>query len=154
FGELAASDVAFRWAGGVVASTLSPERQIELAQQPLQRPGVASDEPQEIQIGKEGYLSSTVSLSQGAGSLVSLTVLRSLDKPTLFLAQLNRILIAIGLLTILLGSAIGYFISETIARPLGDLVAGVRALEHGDFTFPVKVDSTDEVSVVTGAFVR
>ncbi len=68
---------------------------------------------------------------------VTLTVLKSFDKATSFLRDLNRILLGLGLLSVIAGSVLVFFISDTFTRPLANLVAGVRALEGGDYGFPL-----------------
>ena len=154
FASVASSEVAFNYAGAPVASTLNPSQQSELARQirePAQNP---SDDTQEIQLGSELYLSKTVNLSAEGGPLVSLTVLKSFDKATLFLSGLNRVLIGLGLLSILAGSALVFWISHTYTKPLEGLVAGVRALGQGDFSYPLDAQGGDEVSEVTDAFIR
>ena len=47
-----------------------------------------------------------------------------------------------------------FLISHTFTRPLASLVAGVRALEKGDFSYPLESSGGDEVAEVTGAFPR
>jgi len=154
FGELAASEVAFSWAGIIVSSTLAPEQQQELSRQVAALPATAPDAPQEIQLGSERYLVTTVSLSSGTRPGASLSVLRSFDKATLFLTQLNRILLGLGFLAIAMGTLLGFVLSDTFTRPLGNLVAGVRALEGGNYSFPLQSSGQDEVAVVTRAFGR
>ncbi len=154
FGELAASEVAFSWAGSIVSSTLAPEQQQELSRQVAALPATAPDAPQEIQLGSERYLVTTVTLSSGTRPGASLSVLRSLDKATLFLTQLNRILLGLGFLAIVVGTLLGFVLSDTFTRPLGNLVAGVRALEGGNYSFPLQNSGQDEVAVVTRAFGR
>src|SRR5205814_2102941 len=44
--------------------------------------------------------------------------------------------------------------TATSSRPLGNLVAGVRALEGGNYSFPLQNSGQDEVAVVTRAFGR
>ncbi len=45
-------------------------------------------------------------------------------------------------------------ISHTFTRPLKSLVAGVRSLERGDYSYPLRSQGNDEVAEVTGAFLR
>ena len=154
FASIAASEVAFNFEETPVASTLSPalqpslEREIRTSRQSL------FGDAQEIQLGSERYLSKTVNLSQGGGPLVSLTVLKSLDKATQFLNGLNHVLIGLGLLSILAGGALVFWLSHTYTKPLAGLVAGVRALGQGDFTYPLEKRGGDEVAEVTDAFIR
>ncbi len=53
-----------------------------------------------------------------------------------------------------MGSGLVFFISHTFTRPLGNLVAGVRALEGGDFHHPLDPRGGDEVAELTRAFDR
>jgi signal transduction histidine kinase len=154
FASVASSEVAFNFVGAPVASTLSPALQSELARQIREPAQSLSDDTQEFQLGSELYLAKTVDLSPEGGPLVSLTVLKSFDKATLFLRGLNRVLIGLGLLSILAGSSLVFWISHTYTKPLEGLVAGVRALGHGDFSYPLDARGGDEVSEVTDAFVR
>ena len=151
FASVASSEVAFSFGGTPVASTLSPALQSELARQIT---AVASSEPREIPLGSEHYLAETVNLSSGDGPLVSLTVLKSFDKATLFLGGLNHVLIGLGLFSICAGSALVFWISHTYTKPLAGLVAGVRALGQGDFSYPLDSPGGDEVAEVTDAFIR
>jgi two-component system cell cycle sensor histidine kinase/response regulator CckA len=93
-------------------------------------------------------------LSAAAAPSVSLSVLKSLDKATLFLAQLNHVLLGLGLLSVIAGSSLVFLISHTFTRPLANLVEGVRALGRGDFNYPLADRAGDEVAEVTGAFNR
>ena len=154
FASVASSEVAFNYAGAPVASTLSSSQQSDLARQIRETAQNHSDDTQEIQLGSEIYLAKTVNLSPEGGPLVSLTVLKSFDKATLFLSGLNRVLIGLGLISILAGSALVFWISHTFTKPLEGLVAGVRALGQGDFSYPLEAQGGDEVSEVTDAFIR
>jgi signal transduction histidine kinase/ActR/RegA family two-component response regulator len=154
FSNIAASEVAFYADNRIVASTLSAAQQSELTRNirsDSQRP---SQVPQEIRIGAERYLAATVTLSSGESTAVSLSVLKSLDKATMFLAALNHVLLGLGLLSVIAGSALVFVISHTFTRPLESLVAGVRALERGDFSYPLSDAGGDEVAEVTRAFDR
>ena len=150
FSKIASSDVAFRWGDTFVASTLTSAQQAELGRQP---PGDAAGSRQ-TEIGNERYLATTVALPPDTQPRVTLTVLKSFDKATSFLRELNRILFGLGLLSVVAGSVLVFFISDTFTRPLANLVAGVRALEGGDYGFPLESTGGDEVSEVTGAFSR
>ena len=100
------------------------------------------------------FLSTSLELAGARTPSVRLSVLKSYDQATAFLDSLNRLLLALGLAAVVGGSALVFFISHTFTRPLGNLVAGVRALEKGDFTYPLDARGGDEVAEVTGAFNR
>ena len=153
-GKIAASEVAFRFGDTLVASTLSGPQQAEAARQLPGQPTGSAGQPQEIQLGSERYLAATVRISPQGESSVSLSVFKSFDKASAFLRQLNGVLAGLGMLSVLAGSALVFFISDTFTRPLASLVAGVRALGTGDFDFPLEQAGGDEVAEVTGAFTR
>ena len=83
-----------------------------------------------------------------------LWVLKSFDQATAFLSSLNELLLGLGLAAVLTGSLLVFLISHTFTRPLGTLVAGVRALGHGDYAYPLSPQGGDEVAEVTGVFDR
>ena len=153
FGGIASSEVAFECANTVVASTLNEIQKTELLRQIGSNPAPGAD-AKEIQIGREDYLVKTVSLSPAGALPVSLSVLKSFDKATSFLKGLDHLLEALGLLCLLAGGIVAFLISDTFTRPLATLVAGVRALEGGDFLYPLEKTGGDEVAEVTGAFDR
>src|SRR5262249_37045593 len=111
-------------------------------------------ESQELQYGNQRYLATRVNLSPAGDRPVTLTVLKSLDQGMLFVNRLNRILLALGLASIVAGGLLVFFISHTFTKPLANLFAGVHALEHGDFSYPLEPEIHDEVGEVTGAFER
>jgi signal transduction histidine kinase/CheY-like chemotaxis protein len=152
--SIASSDVAFYYGDALVASTLPANLHNELARPLLDRSNDPSGTPREIQLGKERFLMTTVSLSPSDGPPVSLSILKSLDRATSFLKGLNRVLLGLGLLSVLAGSALVFVISDTFTRPLANLVDGVRALGRGDFAYPLENSGGDEVAEVTAAFDR
>src|SRR5207302_8169479 len=58
----------------------------------------------------------------------------------------------LGFAALLAGSLLVFILSHTFTRPLGSLVAGVRALEKGDFNYALDPHGGDEVAEVTRAF--
>ncbi len=152
--RVAASEVAFRYGDGIVRSTLTPsqEAQLQRAGTNAASEGVAA--PDEVRLGDERFLTTSIDLSSPGTTAVRLSVLKSFDQATAFLTSLNQLLAALGLAAVLAGSILVFLISRTFIRPLDNLVAGVRALEHGDYRYPLEARGGDEVSEVTGAFDR
>lgn len=151
--RIAASQVAFYYGDTVVASTLTPSHEAELARHSFVHSSSGIADPEEVQLGDERFLGTSLELMAGK-TPVRLTVLKSYDQATAFLDSLNRLLLALGLAALVGGSALVFFISHTFTRPLGNLVAGVRALENGDFQYALDPRGSDEVAEVTGAFNR
>ena len=152
--RIAASQVAFYYGDTIVRSTLTPAQEAELARQNVVRTSSVSSDTEEVQLGDERFLGTSLELADGKSPSVRLSVLKSYDQATAFLDSLNHLLLALGLAAVLGGSALVFFISHTFTRPLGSLVEGVRALEKGDFTYPLDPHGGDEVAEVTGAFDR
>jgi len=151
--KVAGSQVAFSCGSEVVGTTLMPP-QVQTGNLQGLISGSAQDEPRDVEIGKERFLATSLELSGSRTTPVRLTVLGSYDQATKFLDRLNRYLVLLGLAAILVGSALVFFISHTFTRPLESLVAGVRALEGGDFHHPLDPRGHDEVAEVTRAFDR
>src|ERR1700741_300660 len=154
FSAVAGSDVIFRAGDTMIASGLPALEEKQLARKlDANEPG-ASAEPREIQLGKERYLASTEEMYRNPALHVSLNVLKSFDQAASFLNGLNRLLVGLGLLALIAGSVSGFLISNSITQPLKKLVHGVKALEEGDYNYPLTVTRADEVGLVTEAFSR
>jgi len=150
--RVASCQVAFRYGKDIVVSTLLSNQQQELATHENLATARESPRSQEIELGGEVFLGTSLVLAPAGSQPVILTVLKSYDAATQFLENLNRLLLAVGLVAVLAGSWLIFLISHTFTRPLANLVSGVRALEKGDFAFPLNVRSRDEVAELTTAF--
>jgi len=151
--KVAGSQVAFSVADEVIATTL-PSTQVEAGNLRTFITESAQESPRDVEIGKERFLATSLDLSGSRTMPVRLSVLESYDQATKFLGQLNRYLLLLGLAAVVVGSGLVFFISHTFTRPLGSLVAGVRALEGGDFHHPLDSRGRDEVAELTRAFDR
>jgi signal transduction histidine kinase len=152
--RIASSQVAFLYGSTPVASTLQTRQDAELAQFVPSRSDLSASGAKEIQLGGERFLATTVELAPSVPPFVRLSVLKSYDKAAVFLDSLNRVLLVLGLVAVLAGSVLVFLISKSFMAPLANLVAGVRALEMGDFAYPLAGRSGDEVAEVTAAFDR
>jgi len=156
--RISASEVAFRYGDSIVRSTLKPAQEAELLGAGHRSAGAATAEADQIRLGEERFLATSVDLPAAIGQpgsrTLNLWVLKSLDQATAFLSSLNELLLALGLAAVLAGSFLVFLISRTFTRPLENLVEGVRALEHGNFAFPLEARGEDEVAEVTGTFDR
>jgi signal transduction histidine kinase len=152
--RVASSHVVFRFGPTTAVSTLTPAQRAELSRQVDRQPAGLAWGPLDIRLGAERFVATSVELTPGGRSSVSLIVLKSYDQATAFLDNLNRWLLGLGFVAILAGSALVFLISSTFTRPLADLVAGVHALEKGDFSYPLTARGKDEVSELTTSFDR
>ena len=151
--KVAGSQVAFSCGNEIVGTTLTSAQSQDASIQNLIA-GSIHDEPRDVEIGAERFLATSLVLSGSRSTPVRLSVLGSYDQATKFVDQLNRYLLLLGLAAILVGSGLVFFISHTFTRPLGSLVAGVRALEGGDFHHPLDPRGGDEAAELTRAFDR
>jgi signal transduction histidine kinase len=152
--RIASSQVAFFYGDTLIVSTLQPEQKSELARLSPNQSDLSGSIRKEIRLGEEEFLATTVELAPRIPPFVRLSVLKSYDKAAFFLDRLNRVLLGLGLLAVLAGSGMVFLISDTFTKPLANLVSGVRALETGDFTYPLANRFDDEVAEVTAAFER
>ena len=152
--RIAGGRVAFSYADNVVSSNLDPAVEAELSRQRLPESRPAPTQPWSVVLGNEQFVETTVELAPQGSPSVRLTVLKSYDQATAFLEKLNRLLLGLGLLAVLVGSALVFFISHTFTRPLSSLLSGVAALERGDFTYALDVGGRDEVAELARAFDR
>jgi signal transduction histidine kinase len=152
--RVAASEVAFRYGDLIVRSTLKPAQESELLRVATRTAAGGPPQGDLIPLGEERFLATSVDLPTPGGPALNLWVLKSFDQATAFLSSLNELLLALGLTAVLAGSLLVFLISHTFTRPLENLVAGVRALEQGDFAYPLQARGGDEVAEVTGTFDR
>ncbi len=154
FSKVVSSEIVFRCGEAVVASTLPRgDRPTDplLTMAAIRPLGEAF---RELQIGNERYVETSVGLSAAGNQPVTLSVLKSLDKATEFLSRLNRVLLGMGFISVIAGGVLVFLISHTFTKPLSNLVAGVHALESGDYSYPLSDKGGDEVGEVTVAFDR
>jgi len=152
--RVAASEVAFRYGDLIVRSTLKPSQESELRHVSPRTAAGGPPQGDEIRLGGELFLATSVDLAMAGDRALNLWVLKSFDQATAFLSNLNELLLALGLTAVLAGSLLVFLISHTFTRPLENLVAGVRALELGDYAYPLHARGGDEVAEVTGTFDR
>jgi signal transduction histidine kinase len=152
--RVAAGEVAFRYGDAMVRSTLKPAQEVALLGATVGQDSQNRSEVEQVLLGEERFLATSVDLHSPGAPALRLWVLKSVDQATAFLSSLNTLLLALGLTAVVAGSLLVYLISHTMTRPLESLVAGVRALEQGDYAYPLQVRGGDEVAVVAGAFDR
>ena len=146
-GRISSSHLIFRSGQDVVMSTFSLAEERELGPQ-LRRHRIEG----EIQTDSERFFANSTALASGTEAALSLTILKSYREATASLKSLNHLLLGLGVVAVLAGGLLVFVISDRSTRPLTCLAKGVRALEQGDFTYPLKPHGGDEVAEVTRAF--
>jgi len=148
-GRILSSEIAFRYRGRIVASTLDPLQESELSSQLQDRVT-----PDQIHLGSNRFFASSVQLTPDLPDGASMVVLRSDGETMAFLHRLNLLLLRVGFLAVLAGGFLAFLISNTFTTPLGRLMRGVHALEQGDFNYQLDLQGGGEVAEVTLAFDR
>jgi len=147
--RVASGQVAVVCAGSEVVSTVESSEVRKLQQALTAR---TSDEPVDVELGNESFVVASLALNRGEPP-VTIYVMKSYDQAAQFLSHLRQLLLGVALGAVLLGSLLVYLLASTFTRPLERLVQGVRALEKGDYAFPLEVRQDGEVGEVTNAFV-
>ncbi len=137
--------------GKIVASTLEPAMQGNLATQPRLLSGTHRA-PATVKLGKERFLAATEDLSAAATSPLRLVVLKSFEPAELRISRIDRLILVAGLLTLLLGTALMIGLSRLVTRPLEELSRSVRAFGVGDDEYHIPRYGTREVRQLTTAF--
>lgn len=148
--EAAAADVIFLAADKIVSSTLNTQHNLD-----LQRQGGAiasGTREQDLWLGREHYLAASVPIPTFSEVPVRLLVLKSYDQASAFAMRLNRLLLALGVLVLVIGTLLALYISSTITSPLDELLAGARALGSGNFDYRLTGGGTKELRELSIAF--
>jgi len=76
----------------------------------------------------------------------------SLQRAYALINKTRRDLIVISLAAILCGISLAVYMAMRIARPIGQLVAGVHEFAKGSYDHRIRVDSRDEIGYLAAAF--
>jgi signal transduction histidine kinase/ActR/RegA family two-component response regulator len=147
FSRISSSQIIFRYGKDVVVSSLSALQEQEVL-------GQIQDQPaqEQVYLGDERFLTSSLDLTPGSDPAANLIILKSYREAAAYLERLNQLLLGLGLVAVLAGGTLVYLISDTFTRPLAALLEGVHALEEGDFAYPIEARGSDELAQVTRAF--
>src|SRR5229473_3534871 len=147
FSRISSSQIIFRYGRDVVVSSLSALQEQEAL-------GQIQDQPsqEQVYLGSERFLTSSLDLAPGSHPAANLIILKSYREAAAYLQRLNQLLLGLGLVAVLAGGTLVYLISDTFTRPLAALLEGVHALEEGNFAYPIEERGGDELAQVTRAF--
>jgi signal transduction histidine kinase len=151
-GFVAESKIVLLADNRIIASTFSPEEEGVIQGRILAHEVRPGSQPAEVELGSDTYQVAKVTLQDVPPSPVECYVFISLTRPMAFLRQLNRTIAVVGLTAILLASLSLRFVSGTITHPLDNLVAGVRALAAGDYTYSINPTGSSEAVELAEAF--
>ncbi len=145
------SQIALAAGDKIIATTLSPAEEKELQGQ-MRPDWDTAPGSRELLLDANSYQAATALLHEGPPANVKCYVLMSLQPANAFLARLNRTILILGFSAIVLAALLLSFVSRTITHPLDNLVAGVRALAQGDYTYSINLRGSSEVLELGEAF--
>lgn len=149
--EPAGVEATFLSGGRAVASTLSAPMQAELAARPALASAGSSD-PLTVELGATHFLAATKDLSAASTAPLELVVLKSFEPAERSIRHLDRVILSVGLLTLLCGTGLMVTLATLLTRPLEELSKSVRAFGTGDVEHDVPDGGTQEVRQLSAAF--
>ena len=138
----------------IIASPFPPEEESELHDRLILKQIVPSVKVQEVNIGQDFYEAALVTLHDRLPPEVQCYVFVSVTRPSAFIRTLNRTILVVGVTAVLLVSVLLSFVSGTITRPLENLVAGVRALAAGNYSYSITPRGSSEVAELGESFTK
>ncbi len=136
----------------VIGSTFSQREDAAIQERILAGEIASKTNSAEVSLGDEAYRVAQVTLQANPPSPAQCFVFVSVTRPMAFIRQLNRTILVVGLTAILLATLLLRFVSRTITHPLDNLVAGVRALAAGDYTYTITPRGSSEAVELAEAF--
>lgn len=151
---VAGNQIALSTSDTVIASTLPPQDEAELQRQIRSGINTASVTSGKLALKTDRYVFSSVMVHGSSTSPVHCYVMMPLTPVNNFIEGLNRtVYLACGL-AILFGALVFGFVARTVTRPLDNLVAGVKALAAGDFTYSITPRGSTELVELGTSFAR
>jgi signal transduction histidine kinase len=138
----------------VIASTLPNRDQDELQRQIRSGKIAVSSTSGELALDTDHYTFSSVKLHGSSPSPVYCYVLMPLVPVNTFIKRLDYSIYLMGALAVLFAGLLIGFVARTITRPLENLVAGVKALASGDFTYSITPRGSAELVELSTAFAQ
>ncbi len=149
-GRLAGTDVVLSSGDLVIASTLGSMNRGQLSYQFRGESGV-NGRPHEVQIDQKTYEAASITLPTG-NKTVRCHMLLPLDSAAEFVSELNKAILAIAMLSAILGAVLLRFVGSAITRPLERLHLAVKALAAGNSGYRVRPEGSVEIAELALAF--
>ncbi|MGB7846273.1 MAG: HAMP domain-containing sensor histidine kinase [Candidatus Acidiferrum sp.] len=150
----AGNQIALTTNDTVIASTLPAQDAAELQRRIRSGALSANDTSGEIALETDQYTFSSVLLHGTSPSPVHCYVMMPLVPVNTFIRRLNYSIFAVGGLAVLFGVILFGFVARTITHPLDNLVAGVKALAAGDFTYSITPRGSRELVELSTSFAQ
>lgn len=147
-GALFACEISVVEKGKVIASSLSAEDRGVLEGRLGEAPLVGN---WTIFIGQTRYEARWLAPASSKSGQ-SVVVMKSWAEVEARQRKLSLLLTSLAIAATLIGFPLVLRVSDAFGKPLNNLVGAVRALEAGDYSYPVMAHSQDELEEVTQAF--
>src|SRR5579859_4397206 len=148
------NQVALTTGDTVIASTLPARDSAELQRRMRSGAFSIANTSGEIALDTDKYTYSSVLLHGSSPSPVRCYVMMPMVPVSSFIKRLNYSIFVAGGLAVLFGVVLFAFVARTITRPLDNLVAGVKALAAGDFTYSITPRGSTELVELSTSFAQ
>jgi len=136
----------------VIASTLPKQTDAELSMIVAMQRERLTLGTQDIAVAGKAYAAGSVLVQKDPTTSIYCYVLMPLSQAEGFLRRLNETIFVLGFAAVCAAAALITWISRAITRPLDNLVAGVRALSTGDYSYRISPTGSAEVAELGTAF--
>lgn len=148
------NQIALTTGDTVIASTLPVRDEAELARRIRAGKFPVTPASGEMALETDHYTFSSVLLHGSSPSPVYCYVMMPLVPVNTFIKRLDYSIYLLGGLAVLFGGLLIAFVARTITRPLDNLVAGVKALASGDFTYSITPRGSTELVELSTSFAQ
>lgn len=150
----ASNQIALTTGDTVIASTLPPRDEADLERHIRSGKLPVTVTSGEVALETDHYTFSSVLLHGSSPSPVYCYVMMPLVPVNTFIKRLDYSIYLMGGLAVLFAGLLIGFVARTITRPLDNLVAGVKALASGDFTYSITPRGSTELVELSTSFAQ
>jgi signal transduction histidine kinase len=150
----ASNEIALTTGDTVIASTLPALDQAELQKQIRSGQLPVTTTSGEMALATDHYTFSSVLLHESSPPRVYCYVMMPLVPINTFIKHLDNSIYLIGCVAVLFAGLLIGFVARTITRPLDNLLAGVKALASGDFTYSITPRGSTELVELSTSFTQ
>ena len=152
--EVAGNQIALSTGDTVIASTLPPQDEAELERRMRSGNIFSTATSGILALETDQFAWSSVSLHGSSPSPVHCYVMMPLAPVNTFITRLNRTIYLACVLAVVFVALLFGFVARTVTRPLDNLVAGVKALAAGDFTYSITPRGSTELVELSTSFAQ
>jgi signal transduction histidine kinase len=148
------NQIALSISDTVIASTVPRRDEADLQRRIRAGDIAARATPGRVALETDQYAFSSILLGGSSTSPVHCYVMMPLAPLNSLIARLNRTIYFVCVLAVLFEALLFGFVARTVTRPLDNLVAGVKALAAGDFTYSITPRGSTELVELSTVFAQ